>query len=269
MFNWIFKKAEQAIKFVTKPIIEETTYFFMGERWWIVGPMGGGKTTMHKFLEGNPTILHEYFSTPKYDSRKRAKSEFSSKFSKSTNAKNKVNVLKKKGLDYGGQKDFWKYWKTDIKQMHRFVFLYSLEFKNDYDLPHSLEVRNREIVFNPNAAGFSNIKEALKYTLETLKETYPKGKKGVFGKNYSKLLILCNKADLWFLGQLEFPKSKYFYIQAKKELIKIVKESKFEEETGFRIIFKFTTFNTSETRFEKLAFNNIHDILNDFIKDKK
>lgn len=269
MLNWLFRKGEQAVKFVVKKPVEELTYFFMGEKWWIVGPMGSGKTTMHKFLEGNATSLQSYLGTQQYNQRKKGRSKFQSEFAEKTNKANLIKILKKKGKDYGGHPDFWVNWSIDLSNMHRFVFIYSLELNNDYDLPASLKIKNGEMLLMKRSKGFQNVKKCLKYTLDELIKKFPKeGKRP--RKKYRKLLIMCNKVDQWFHPhERSLPNRLPFYHDAEKELNKIVEDVEFEDKTGFRVIFKHTTFNVSEAHFKRLAFNNIHDILNDFIKDNE
>ncbi|MBD0331782.1 MAG: hypothetical protein ICV66_03940 [Chitinophagaceae bacterium] len=176
---------------VTKPIadlFEKIEISVAGERWWIVGPKGTGKTVLHNLLSGEPVAEASYSVTQIHD-------ETTSGMYKA----GKKIIRHKPSRDYGGE--FLETWEEGVKEHKRFVFVYSLNdldgtmcycFNKDAIKPSEKYELNRDDLL------YENIMNAFVLAINIIHDH--------FSNDYSlpadkrKLLVLCNKTDLWPQG---------------------------------------------------------------------
>lgn len=254
----VIKKIEPyAKKFLVGPI-EVLEVFLLGKPWWIVGPPGSGKSSMHQYLSGKPFLLSEYVKTHRI-----AEAPGGVKVINSPDSPSFVlPILKKKSADYGGESP--KAWEQDISRMQRFVFIYALHSTDLHDQASSFSALMRTdtgLRLAPESETFITIEDSLKKAITCLIKHFPLEEEAnsPLKQKHRKLWILCNKFDLVFpQGRISTePGSLTFWREATNRIDEIVQESGLTEKTGFTVIHGYTTFHPDYRRFTEQSITPI------------
>ena len=246
----VIKKIEPYAKKLLVGPIEILEVFLLGKQWWIVGPPGSGKSSMHFYLSGKPFLLSEYVKTNRI-----ADAPIGVKVINSQDSQSFVlPIFKKKGPDYGGESP--KAWEQDITKMQRFVFIYALHSTDLHDQASSFSALRRTqtgLRLAPNSQTFTMIENSLKKAIACLIKNFPIAEEtnSPLKRRNRKLWLLCNKFDLVFpRGSVSTePGSLTFWREATNRLDKIIQESGLMEKTGFTIVHGYTTFHPDYRRF--------------------
>lgn len=246
----VIRKIEPyAKKFLVGPI-EIIEVLVFGKKWWIVGPPGSGKSSMHQYLSGNFSLISEYVKTNRIaeapEGVKVINSQDSQRFV--------LPIFKKKGPDFGGESP--KAWEQDITQMQRFVFIYALHSTDLHDQASSFSALIRTdsgLRLASDSETFSTIENSLRKAITCLIKHFPieEEPNSPLKRKQRKLWLLCNKFDLVFpQGRVSSePGSLTFWREATDHMDAIIRESNLTEKTGFTILHGYTTFHPDYRRF--------------------
>ncbi len=246
----LIKKIEPyAKKFLVGPV-EIVEVFLLGKHWWVVGPPGSGKSSMHRYLSGRPFLLSEYLKTNRIAEAPAGVKVISSPDSQSF----VLSIFKKKGLDYGGESP--RAWEQDISKSQRFVFIFALHSTDLHDHTSSFSALRRTetgLRLAPESKTFDTVEDSLRKAISCLIKHFPieDEPNSPLKKKHRKLWMLCNKFDLVFpQGRVSTePGSLTFWREATDRLDEIVKEAELTKKTGFTIIHGYTTFHPDYRRF--------------------
>lgn len=246
----VIRKIEPyAKKFLVGPI-EIIEVFIFGKKWWIVGPPGSGKSSMHRYLSGHLSLISEYVKTNRIAEAPEGVTVINSPDSQRV----VFPLFKKKGLDYGGESP--KAWEQDITGMHRFVYIYALHSTDLHDQASSFSALMRTdagLRLAPDSETFSTIEDSLKKAITCLIKNFPieDEPNSLLKQKQRKLWLLCNKFDLVFpQGRVSSePGSLTFWREATDRMDDIIREGGLTEKTGFTTIHGYTTFHPDYRRF--------------------
>ncbi|HLL47236.1 MAG TPA: hypothetical protein VK399_11040 [Longimicrobiaceae bacterium] len=227
---------------MTKPVVdlfEKVEIMVAGERWWVVGPKGSGKTVLHLLLSGEPVSDTSYQMTG-IDERTT---------SGITRTGNKT-VRHKATQDYGGE--FLESWEIGVQEHERFVFVYSLtdiDGSSCFQLNEQATRPAEKFVLNKDDLLYENIMNAFILAINIISDN--------FAENHSlpphkrKLLVVCNKMDLWPAGS----RPQFFqpYIQMVGEMKREVEALHLCDSTRFEVIYDACSFIAlPRTRFDAI-----------------
>ncbi|MEW5928787.1 MAG: hypothetical protein AB1941_15100 [Gemmatimonadota bacterium] len=227
---------------VTKPVVdlfEKIEITVAGERWWIVGPKGSGKTVLHLLLSGEPVSDTSYQMTG-IDERTG---------SGIARAGNKT-IRHKATQDYGGE--FLESWENGVRDHQRFVFVYSLtdiDGSSCYKLNEQATRPAERFALDKNDLLYENILNAFVLAINIISDNFAQGDS--LPTNKRKLLVVCNKTDLWPAGA----RPQFFqpYQQMVTEMKYEVKALKLEESTNFKVMYEACSFIAlPRTRFDAI-----------------
>ena len=212
---------------VTKPVIdlfEKIEVTVAGERWWVVGPKGTGKTVLHKVLSGEPVGDVSYTASGVDD--KSGGGIYSS---------SKTIVRHKDSHDYGGE--FLETWEEDIYDHQRFVFVYSLndlDGSGCYNYNADAMKASERYSLNRDDVLYENIMSAFTLAISIISDNYTAD--STLPDHKRKLLVLCNKTDLWPSGY----KAQFF--QPYKDIVQDMKKEaaalEVKENARFQIMYE-------------------------------
>ena len=246
----IIKKIEPyAKKFLIGPI-EVVEVLIFGKKWWIVGPPGSGKSSMHHYLAGNPSLISEYVKTNRI-----AEAPEGVKVINSPDSQRFVlPIFKKKGPDYGGESP--KAWEQNITRMQRFVFIYTLHSTDLHDQDSSFSALMRTdtgLRLASDSETFTTLEDSLKKAVTCLIKHFPLEEEAnsPLKQKQRILWLLCNKFDLVFpQGRVSSePGSLTFWREATNRIDHIIQECSLTEKTGFSVMHGYTTFHPDYRRF--------------------
>jgi energy-coupling factor transporter ATP-binding protein EcfA2 len=180
LLNWLDR--------VGKPftdVLERVELSIAGERWWIVGPKGSGKTVLHQALSGETVSNLSYQVTGIHEKTTAGVTRVGNRY-----------VRHKASRDFGGE--YLETWGEGITEFDRFAFVYSLNDLDGtpcYGFNESATKPYDKYLLDRDSSLYSAIMYAFNLAATVLREEFESSRRLPISKR--KLLVLCNKIDLW------------------------------------------------------------------------
>lgn len=230
-------------------ILEVYEIKFLGERWWVVGPKGSGKTILHQIISGKfvadtayeVTGIDDVTSSGIYTIRSDSRS---------------MAIRHKQSMDFGGE--FLETWEQNIKTYERFVFIYSLNDLDNsgcYSYNNNAQTPKERFSLNKEDILYEKIMNAFILAINIINDNFTNDYS--LRSNKRRLLVICNKTDLWpqgFRPQFFLP-----YQDIIQEMKQEANALQLEKNARFKIMYEACSF-TSQPR------HNFNAIISKFLE---